>query len=122
MNDRQKEYFRRKLLSWREVLLVEYKATKERLINTDYHPGDFIDLASYEVDRAVELRTRGRERKLIAKIDQALERLEEGTYGFCAETGEPISLARLEARPTTSLCLAAQEAHEQREQMDYLRR
>jgi DnaK suppressor protein len=116
MNERQQEYFRQKLLDWREELLEDFQETRSHLSLAGDKTADFVDLASTELDRALELRTRDRERKLIAKIDEALERLRDGTYGFCAETGEPIALARLEARPITALTLAAQEAHEKREQ------
>jgi RNA polymerase-binding transcription factor len=119
MNDLQQEYFRQKLVVWRDELLVQYKATVERLNAAEYQGGDFMDQASSEVDQAVELRTRGRERKLLAKIDEALERLADGTYGYCSDTGKPIGLKRLEARPTTSRCIEAQEAHERRERMNY---
>ena len=115
MNELQQEYFRRKLVAWRQDLLEDYEETRNHLSSSDRQRGDLPDVASDEVDRAVELRTRGRERKLLGKIDEALERLKDGTYGYCVETGQPIGLARLEARPTASLCIAAQEAHEHRE-------
>jgi DnaK suppressor protein len=115
MNEKQQEYFRRKLKAWRDELLEDYEETRVNLSTADKRAGDFADAASDEADRALELRTRDRERKLIAKIDEALERLKEGTYGYCVETGKPIGLARLEARPTAALCIEAQEAHERRE-------
>lgn len=117
MNEMQQEYFRRKLKAWRDELLEDYQETRERLSASDGRSGDFADAASDETDRTLELRTRDRERKLIAKIDQALERLKDGTYGYCAETGSPIGLARLEARPTATLCIEAQEAHESWERL-----
>jgi DnaK suppressor protein len=115
MNEMQQEYFRRKLKNWRDELLEDYEETRERLSSADGRSVDLFDMASDEIDRALELRTRDRERKLLAKIDQALERLKDGTYGYCTETGQPLSLARLEARPTAELCIAAQEAHEKEE-------
>ena len=115
MNPMQVEYFRRKLLRWREDLLAESSQTLQDLqVETSQEP-DFTDRASIEADRALVLRTRDRERKLIAKIDSALKRAESGTYGFCEETGEPISLKRLEARPIATLSIDAQERHERRE-------
>jgi len=114
---RQQEYFRRKLAAWRDELLEDYEETREQLGNAPGQIADYVDLASNEADRTLELHTRHRERKLIAKIDEALERLQDGTYGYCAETGKPIGLARLEARPTASLCIEAQEAHEKRERI-----
>jgi DnaK suppressor protein len=119
MNDKQKEYFRRKLVAWREELLEDYEETREQLGQAGGQTADYVDLASNEADRALELRTRDRERKLIAKIDEALERLRDGTYGYCTDTGKPIGLARLEARPTAALSIEAQEAHEKRERMTY---
>lgn len=117
MNEMQQEYFRRKLKAWRDELLEDYQETRDKLSASDARSGDYADAASDETDRALELRSRDRERKLIAKIDQALERLKEGTYGYCTETGRPIGLARLEARPTATLCIEAQEAHERRERL-----
>ena len=117
MNDLQREYFRRKLTVWRDELLEDYEETLTKLSSSDGRPGDMFDVASDETDRAIELRTRDRERKLISKIEQALDRIKQGTYGYCTETGQPIGLARLEARPTAELCIAAQEAHEKRERM-----
>jgi DnaK suppressor protein len=119
MNAKQREYFRRKLIAWREELLEDYEETREQLGQAGGQTADYVDLASNEADRALELRTRDRERKLIAKIDEALERLRDGTYGICADTGKPIGLARLEARPTASLSIEAQEAHEKRERMNF---
>lgn len=115
MNERQREYFRRKLLAWRSELLEDYQETREHLGNGDRAGSDFADMASAETDNALELRTRDRERKLVAKIDQALERIDNGTYGYCAETGKPIGLKRLEARPIASLSIEAQERHEAEE-------
>jgi DnaK suppressor protein len=117
MNDRQREYFRDKLLDWKEDILKEARETVTHLQSeTENHP-DFADRASSETDRALELRTRDRQRKLIAKIDDALRRIEEGVYGYCEETGEPIGLARLEARPIATLGVEAQERHERRERV-----
>jgi len=117
MNDRQKEYFRQKLLQWREDILRESKETLAALQeDTESHP-DLVDRASSEGQRALELRTRDRQRKLISKIDSALRRIEDGTYGYCEETGEPIALKRLDARPTATLSLEAQERHERREKV-----
>jgi DnaK suppressor protein len=117
MNDRQLEYFRQKLLNWKEDILRESRETLNHLqCETENHP-DLADRASSETDRALELRTRDRQRKLIAKIDEALRRIEEGVYGYCEETGEPIGLARLDARPIATLSLEAQERHERRERV-----
>jgi DnaK suppressor protein len=117
MNERQQEYFKQKLLQWKEDLLRESRETVTHLqAETENHP-DLADRASSETDRALELRTRDRQRKLIAKIDDALRRIEEGNYGYCEETGEPIGLARLEARPIATLSLEAQERHERRERV-----
>jgi DnaK suppressor protein len=115
MNERQREYFRRKLVQWRTELLAEYLETRTHLEMSDRAGSDFADMASAETDNVLELRTRDRERKLVAKIDEALERIENGTYGYCAETGQPIGLARLEARPIASLSIEAQERHEREE-------
>ena len=117
MNDRQREYFRQKLLAWREDILKEAKETLQHLQDENQNHPDFADRASSETDRAIELRARDRQRKLIAKIDEALSRIEDGTYGYCEETGEPIGLARLEARPIATLGLEAQERHERRERV-----
>ena len=116
MDEKQREYFRRKLVNWRQELLSEYAETRQELESGERVGSDFADLASSEADRALALRTRDRERKLIAKIDQALERIADGTYGYCVETGLPIGLARLEARPIASLSIEAQERHERMEQ------
>lgn len=117
MNDRQREYFRQKLLNWREEILKEAKETLQHLHDESQNHPDFADRASSETDRAIELRARDRQRKLISKIDAALQRLEDGTYGFCEETGEPISLKRLDARPIATLSIEAQERHERRERV-----
>jgi len=117
MNERQRDYFRAKLLSWREDILKEAKETLLHLQEENQNHPDLADRASSETDRAIELRARDRQRKLIAKIDEALGRLEEGTYGYCEETGEPISLRRLEARPIAALAVEAQERHERRERV-----
>jgi DnaK suppressor protein len=117
MNDRQLEYFRSKLFDWKEDILRESRETVTHLQSeTENHP-DLADRASSETDRALELRTRDRQRKLISKIDEALRRIDEGAYGYCEETGEPISLARLEARPIATLGVEAQERHERRERV-----
>jgi len=117
MNDRQKEYFRRKLIAWRESILAESKETLAALQNESENHPDFADRASSETDRAIELRARDRQRKLIAKIESALARIEDGSYGYCVETGEPISLRRLDARPIATLSVEAQERHERRERV-----
>jgi DnaK suppressor protein len=117
MNDRQLEYFKQKLLNWKEDILRESRETLSHLqTDTENHP-DIADRASSETDRALELRTRDRQRKLISKIDEALRRIEDGSYGYCEETGEPIGLARLDARPIATLSLEAQERHERRERV-----
>lgn len=117
MNERQVEYFRRKLLAWREDLLDESRSTVTTLQDGTRNIPDVADRASEETDRALELRTRDRQRKLIAKIDQALRRVEEGEFGYCDVTGEPISLKRLDARPIATMSLEAQERHERREKV-----
>ncbi|MCK0138866.1 MULTISPECIES: RNA polymerase-binding protein DksA [unclassified Aliiroseovarius] len=117
MNERQTEYFRRKLLAWKEELLDESRHTLEGLQDNTRNIPDIADRASEETDRALELRTRDRSRKLVGKIDQALRRIEEGEYGYCSETGDPISLKRLDARPIATLSLEAQERHERREKV-----
>ena len=117
MNDRQLEYFRRKLIAWKNELLDESRETIEDLQNTTRNIPDLTDRASEETDRAIELRTRDRQRKLVAKIDAALRRIENGDYGYCEESGEPISLKRLDARPIATLSLEAQERHERRERV-----
>ncbi|WP_309090307.1 RNA polymerase-binding protein DksA [Phenylobacterium sp.] len=117
MNERQLEYFKQKLLKWKEDILRESRETLSHLQSeTENHP-DLADRASSETDRALELRTRDRQRKLISKIDEALRRIEDGSYGYCEETGEPIGVARLEARPIATLSLEAQERHERRERV-----
>lgn len=115
MNPRQQEYFRRKLLRWRQELLKETEETLESLQDGGLQEPDLADRASAEMERSLELRTRDRARKLISKIDSALKRIEDGTYGYCEETDEPISLKRLEARPIATLSLEAQERHERME-------
>ena len=117
MNERQREYFRQKLLTWRDDILKEAKETLVHLQEENQNHPDLADRASSETDRAIELRARDRQRKLIAKIDEALGRIEDGTYGYCEETGEPISLRRLEARPIATLSVEAQERHERRERV-----
>ena len=117
MSERQRDYFRRKLLGWKEEILRESRETLIALqTESENHP-DLADRASSETDRAIELRARDRQRKLIAKIDSALQRIQEGVYGFCEETGEPITLKRLDARPIATLSLEAQERHERRERV-----
>ena len=115
MNAKMKEYFRQKLESWKNELLKESSQTLNNLQTENEAKPDMTDRASEEIDRTFELRTRDRERKLINKIDAALRRIEDGTYGYCEETGEPISLKRLEARPVATLSLEAQEMHEKAE-------
>jgi DnaK suppressor protein len=117
MNERQREYFRRKLTSWKEEILRESRGTIQNLQAETTPFADLADRASTEAERQLELRTRDRQRKLIAKIDSALRRLEDGSYGFCEETGEPISLKRLDARPIATLSIEAQERHERREKV-----
>jgi DnaK suppressor protein len=117
MNDRQREYFRLKLLAWKDDILREAKETLQHLQDESTNHSDFADRASSETDRAIELRARDRQRKLIAKIDAALQRIDDGTYGYCEETGEPISLKRLDARPIATLSIEAQERHERRERV-----
>ena len=115
MNPKQLEYFRRKLINWRGELLKESEETLESLQEGGLQEPDLADRASAEMERALELRTRDRARKLIAKIDAALQRIEDGSYGYCEETGEPITLKRLEARPIATLSVEAQERHERME-------
>ncbi len=115
MNPRQIEYFRRKLLAWREDILRESQETLLHLQEDTVAEPDIADRASTESERALELRTRDRQRKLVGKIDAALRRIEEGSYGYCEETGEPIGLKRLDARPVATLSIEAQERHERRE-------
>ncbi|MBV2144494.1 RNA polymerase-binding protein DksA [Falsochrobactrum sp. TDYN1] len=117
MNERQKSYFRAKLVAWRNDILREARETLEALQQENANHPDLADRASSETDRAIELRARDRQRKLISKIDAALSRIDEGTYGFCEETGDPISLKRLDARPIATLSIEAQERHERREKV-----
>jgi DnaK suppressor protein len=117
MNERQREYFRAKLLDWREDILKEAKETLQHLQEENQNHPDLADRASSETDRAIELRARDRQRKLIAKIDEAIARIDDGSYGYCEETGEPISLRRLEARPIATFSVEAQERHERRERI-----
>ena len=115
MNAKMKEYFRQKLVSWKQNLLKESSQTLNNLQSENEAKPDITDRASEEIDRSFELRTRDRERKLINKIDAALQRIEDGSYGYCDETGDPISIKRLEARPVATLSLEAQEMHEKAE-------
>jgi DnaK suppressor protein len=117
MSERQREYFRRKLWKWREEILRESRETLNQLQSEREFLPDLADRASTETDRSIELRARDRQRKLIAKIDAALARIDDGTYGYCDETGEPISLRRLEARPIATLSIEAQERHERSERV-----
>jgi len=117
MNERQREYFRRKLLEWKDEILRESRETLAALQTENENHPDLADRASSETDRAIELRARDRQRKLISKIDAALARIDDGTYGYCEETGEPISLKRLDARPIATLSIEAQERHERREKV-----
>ena len=117
MNPKQREYFRRKLLEWRDDILKETQETILHLQEDNTPEPDIADRASTETDRSIELRARDRQRKLVAKIDSALRRIEEGSYGYCDETGEPITLRRLEARPIATLSIEAQERHERREKV-----
>lgn len=117
MNKRQKEYFRRKLEKWKEDILKENRETLQHLQDDSVQHPDLADRASSETERSLELRTRDRQRKLIAKIDAAIRRIDDGTYGYCEETGEPISLKRLDARPIATLSIEAQERHERRERV-----
>ena len=117
MNDRQSEYFKRKLLIWKADLMSDSKDTIEGLQDGTRNIPDIADRASEETDRALELRTRDRQRKLVAKIDSALRRIDEGEYGYCENTGDPISLRRLDARPIATMTLEAQEKHERKEKV-----
>ncbi|HQS08296.1 MAG: RNA polymerase-binding protein DksA [Rhizobiales bacterium 24-66-13] len=117
MNDRQREYFRLKLLAWKDDILREARETLQHLQDENQNHPDLADRASSETDRSIELRARDRQRKLISKIDAALGRIEDGSYGYCEDTGEPISLKRLEARPIATLSVEAQERHERRERV-----
>jgi DnaK suppressor protein len=117
MNERQREYFRSRLLDWKEDIIRETRDTLQHLQDENQNHSDLADRASSETDRAIELRARDRQRKLISKIDAALQRIDEGTYGFCEETGDPIAIKRLEARPIATLSVEAQERHERRERV-----
>jgi DnaK suppressor protein len=117
MNERQRAYFRAKLNDWKNEILREARETLGNLQEDSANHPDIADRASSETDRAIELRARDRQRKLISKIDAALQRLDDGTYGYCEETGEPISLKRLDARPIATLSIEAQERHEKREKV-----
>lgn len=117
MNERQLEYFRRKLLRWKSELQRESAGTVSSMQIEILNAPDMVDRATSESDRSIELRARDRQRKLIGKIDQALARIDDGSYGYCESTGEPISLRRLEARPIATLSLEAQERHERREKV-----
>lgn len=117
MNERQKSYFRAKLIAWKNDILREARETLEALQRENANHPDLADRASSETDRSIELRARDRQRKLISKIDAALVRIDEGTYGFCEETGDPINLKRLDARPIATLSIEAQERHERREKV-----
>jgi DnaK suppressor protein len=117
MNDRQVQYFRAKLLAWKEDILKESKETLSHLQDENHILPDVADRASSETDRSLELRTRDRQRKLISKIESALKRIDDGSYGYCEETGEPIGLKRLDARPIATLSIEAQERHERRERV-----
>ena len=117
MNERQLEYFRRKLLVWKQELLDQSAETLDNLTDSARNVPDLADRASEETDRALELRTRDRQRKLIGQIDAAVRRIENGEYGYCEVTGEPISLKRLDARPIATMTLEAQERHERREKV-----
>ena len=117
MNERQRDYFRARLTTWKEEIIKEARETLLHLQEENQNHPDIADRASSETDRAIELRARDRQRKLISKIDEALGRIDDGSYGFCEETGEPITLRRLEARPIATLSVEAQERHERRERV-----
>src|SRR6188768_2085263 len=117
MNEKQRDYFRGKLLAWKDDILKEARETLQHLQDENQNHPDLADRASSETDRAIELRARDRQRKLIAKIDAAIQRIDDGSYGYCEETGEPIALKRLEARPIATLSIEAQERHERRERV-----
>ena len=117
MNPRQRAYFRSKLVAWKNEILREARETLDHLAEESANHPDLADRASSETDRAIELRARDRQRKLISKIDAAMQRIDDGTYGYCEETGEPISLKRLDARPIATLSIEAQERHERREKV-----
>jgi DnaK suppressor protein len=117
MNERQREYFRARLMTWKEDILKEAKETLLHLQEENQNHPDLADRASSETDRAIELRARDRQRKLISNLDEALGRIDDGSFGFCEETGEPIAIRRLEARPIATLSVEAQERHERRERV-----
>lgn len=117
MNERQLEYFKHRLMEWRQQLLEETNEAIKHLKEVNGTETDIVDIASNEIERSIELRARERQRKLINKIDEALQRIENGTYGYCEETGDPISIRRLEARPIATLSLEAQERHERSERL-----
>jgi len=117
MNQKQLGYFKQKLMTWRKDILESTKKTLKHLQDESEQHADIADRATSETDRALELRARDRQRKLISKIDEALLRIDDGSYGYCEETGDPISLKRLDARPIATLSVEAQEAHERRERV-----
>ncbi len=117
MNERMRAYFRQKLITWKSELLDESRETLENLQRENSNHPDIADRATSETDRAIELRARDRQRKLIKKIDMAIKRIDDGTYGYCEETGDPIGVKRLDARPIATLSLEAQERHERREKV-----
>lgn len=117
MNQRQREYFRAKLVAWKEDIIRQTRETIEGLHSESAQHSDLADRATSETDRALELRARDRQRKLVAKINAALARIEDGSYGYCEETGDPINLRRLDARPIATLSIEAQERHERRERV-----
>ncbi|MGL4489937.1 MAG: RNA polymerase-binding protein DksA [Rhizobiaceae bacterium] len=117
MNERQRSYFRSKLVAWKNDILREARETLDALQEENTNHPDLADRASSETDRSIELRARDRQRKLISKIDAAMQRIDDGTYGYCEETGEPISLKRLDARPIATFSIEAQERHERREKV-----
>ncbi|MDE0942660.1 MAG: RNA polymerase-binding protein DksA [Alphaproteobacteria bacterium] len=117
MSSRQQEFFRRRLIGWRDELVLDARDTIQNLQDDDGQAPDIADRATTESERSIELRARDRQRKLVAKIDAALHRIDEGSYGFCSDTGEPIGLKRLEARPIATLTIEAQERHERRERV-----
>lgn len=117
MNEKQREYFKNKLLSWKQELIIEAQETLENLQKENENHSDIADRATSETGRSIELRARDRQRKLISKINAALARIEDGSYGYCEETGEPIGLGRLEARPIATLSIEAQERHERKERV-----
>lgn len=117
MSERQKEYFLKRLIDWKQEILRDSKETLQNLQEDSGNHPDLADRASSESERSLELRARDRQRKLIVKIDEAIRRIEDGTYGFCEETGEPISVGRLDARPIATLSIEAQERHERREKV-----